>query len=143
MATVTTLQALAQRRLRDLGSHGEPLSARQAALRAEGLVSYETLRLIVKGEHSGRISPQVAEGLSLALQVPLEQIYAAARKRAPQGPFMLPPEADSLDPKERKAVLSVVDAILSAHEGDGLAADQHSHVLAARPTPKRGKPRGR
>jgi hypothetical protein len=114
MGDVSDLQQLVESRLRELGDHRRPLSTRQAAARAGGKVSYETLRLIRTGRHSGSISQEVAEGLALALDVPLSRVLAVAGRRIPQGPFVLPKRAEALTKSERGVVLSVVDAILDA-----------------------------
>ena len=114
MSDVSDLQQLVESRLRELGDHRGPLSTRQAAARAGGKVSYETLRLIRTGRHSGSISQDVAEGLALALDVPLTRVLAVAGRRIPQGPFVLPKRAEALTKSERSVVLSVVDAILDA-----------------------------
>jgi hypothetical protein len=114
MSDVSDLQQLVESRLRELGNARGPLSTRQAAARAGGKVSYETLRLIRTGRHSGSISQDVAEGLALALDVPLTRVLAVAGRRIPQGPFVLPKRAEALTKSERGVVLSVVDAILDA-----------------------------
>ena len=114
MGDVSDLQQLVESRLREMGDHRGPLSTRQAAARAGGKVSYETLRLIRTGRHSGSISQDVAEGLALALDVPLTRVLAVAGRRIPQGPFVLPKRAEALTKSERNVVLSVVDAILDA-----------------------------
>jgi hypothetical protein len=114
VADVSDLQQLVERRLADLGDHRGPMATRQAAGRSGGRVSYETLRLIKKGQHSGSISPEVAEGLALALDVPLSTVLTVAGRRIPQGAFVLPKRAEALTKSERSVVLSVVDAILDA-----------------------------
>jgi hypothetical protein len=114
MTDARNLQNLVERRLRELGNARGPLSARQAAEKSEGLVSYETLRLLLRGQHSGRISRETAEGMAKALDVPLDDVLAVAGQRIPLGPFVLPTRADTLTPPERQTVLSVVDAILNA-----------------------------
>src|SRR3954454_3732809 len=114
MSDVSDLQQLVESRLRELGNARGPLSTRQAAARAGGKVSYETLRLIRTGRHSGSISQDVAEGLALALDVPWAGVLAVAGRRIPQGPFVLPKRAEALTKSERGVVLSVVDAILDA-----------------------------
>src|SRR4051794_41277692 len=62
MGDVSDLQQLVESRLREMGDHRGPLSTRQAAARAGGKVSYETLRLIPTGRTSGSIRQGVAEG---------------------------------------------------------------------------------
>jgi hypothetical protein len=130
MGDVSDLQQLVESRLREMGDHRGPLSTRQAAARAGGKVSYETLRLIRTGRHSGSISQDVAEGLALALDVPLTRVLAVAGRRIPQGPFVLPKRAEALTKSERNVVLSVVDAILDA-AGQNRAPAEHASSAAA------------
>ena len=120
---VGDLQQLVERRLRELGDHRGPMPTRRAAARSEGKVSYETLRLLKLGQHSGAISPEVAEGLALALDVPLATVLEVAGQRIPLGAFVLPKRAETLTKAERAVVLSVVDAILSAAGQDRSAAE--------------------
>jgi hypothetical protein len=136
MSDVSDLQQLVESRLRELGDHRGPLSTRQAAARAGGKVSYETLRLIRTGRHSGSISQEVAEGLALALDVPLSRVLAVAGRRIPQGPFVLPKRAEALTKSERGVVLSVVDAILDA------AAQRRGAGEALRPVAAEGEEPG-
>lgn len=127
MAAVRTLQQLVNDRLRALGDRNGPLSPREAARRANKKVSYETLRLISVGLHSGEITDRVAQGIALALQVDVAQVYAAAGVRPALGRFSLPPRFDRLNLTEREVIVSVGDAILTAStaaraEGPGLRA---------------------
>jgi hypothetical protein len=114
MSRATNLQELVDRRLTELGAGRGPMSTRQAAARSGGKVSYETLRLIKIGQHSGSISQEVAEGIAQALEVPVDDVLRLAGRRIPQGPFVLPRRAETLTKSERAVVLSVVDAILDA-----------------------------
>lgn len=117
------LQQLVERRLRELGDHRGPMPTRRAAARSQGKVSYETLRLLKIGQHSGAISSEVAEGLALALDVPLETVLEVAGQRIPLGPFVLPKRAETLTKAERAVVLSVVDAILGAAAADRTSSE--------------------
>jgi hypothetical protein len=127
MSSASNLQELVDRRLTELGTGRGPMSTRQAAARSDGKVSYETLRLIKIGQHSGSISQEVAEGIAQALDVPVTDVLKLAGRRIPQGPFVLPRRAETLTKSERAVVLSVVDAILDAaaqeREDDGSATD--------------------
>jgi len=137
MGDVSDLQQLVESRLREMGDHRGPLSTRQAAARAGGKVSYETLRLIRTGRHSGSISQDVAEGLALALDVPLTRVLAVAGRRIPQGPFVLPKRAEALTKSERNVVLSVVDAILDA--ADQIREDDEEDESPLRAVAKGGR----
>jgi hypothetical protein len=114
MSSASNLQELVDRRLTELGGTRGAMSTRQAAARSGGKVSYETLRLIKIGQHSGSISQEVAEGIAEALEVPVTDVLRLAGRRIPQGPFVLPRRAETLTKSERSVVLSVVDAILDA-----------------------------
>lgn len=81
-------------------------------------MSYETLRLLKIGRHSGAITHEVAEGLALALDLPVATVLQVAGQRIPLGPFELPARAETLTKAERAVVLSVVDAILQAADQD-------------------------
>jgi hypothetical protein len=112
----TSLQQLVVRRLHDLGDATGPMSARAAAARSRGLVSYETLRVIARGDHSGRISDDTAQGLAFALDVPLSQVYEAMSTPQPTKRWELPARFDRLSPAQRKVVESVAAAMLEAYE---------------------------
>jgi hypothetical protein len=124
------LQQLVDRRLKELGDHRGPMPTRRAAARSEGKISYETLRLLKLGRHSGSITLETAEGLSLALDLPLEAILEVAGQRIPQGPFELPRRADTLTKSERAVVLSVIDAILDAAEQERPGAEAPVQAVA-------------
>lgn len=104
------------RRLAELGTPGKPMSIREATRRARGHVSYEVLRSIARGEHSGRIEDETAEGLSLALDVPLQTVYSIARVPRPLTRWQWPARYDRLDAPQRQIVESVAAALLEAYE---------------------------
>jgi hypothetical protein len=110
------LQQLVVRRLHDLGDATGPMSAREAAKKSRGLISYETLRVIARGDHSGRISDDTAQGLAFALDVPLSQVYEAASAPQPTSRWELPPRFDRLDQSQRRVVEAVAAAMLEAYE---------------------------
>lgn len=123
MSDVTeTLQDLMERRLREMGKRrgrGESISLREAYQRLqdragddEKLPTYEVFRRIRHG-HT-KISDPTASALATMLEVPVEDVYAAARIRPRLSRFELPTRADRLDDSQRQVVLSVVDAILQA-----------------------------
>jgi hypothetical protein len=113
---VNELQNLVLRRLAELGTPGSPMSVRQAAARARGRLTYETLRLISRGEHSGNISDRTAEGVALAIDVPVKEVYAAARVPRPESRWTLPERFDRLDVAQRRLVEDVAAALLEAYE---------------------------
>lgn len=116
-AGVAGLSKLVLERLRELGDKTGPMGAREAARQADGLVSYETLRNLARGvRHTGRITDRTAEGLSRALQVPLERVYEAAGIPAPQGRWEMPRRFDRLNPTQRALVEDVAAALLEAYD---------------------------
>lgn len=113
---VNELQDLVLRRLAELGEPGSPMSVRQAAKRSRGLLNYEVLRQIARGEHSNRITDTTAAGLASALDVPVQDVYNAARVPRPLTRWEWPKRFDRLDVAERKIVEDVAAAILEARE---------------------------
>lgn len=116
------LQHLVLTRLAELGDRTGPLSGREAARRSNGLVSHELIRTIARGQHSGRITDRVAEGLSLALQVPAARIYDAAGIDQPKGRWHWPDRFERLDLAERRLVEDVAAGLLEAREKGRRAA---------------------
>lgn len=113
---VNELQELVQRRLEELGTPDAPLSLRRASERSRGLVSYEILRQILRGEHSGNISDRTAEGISRALDVKVDSVYAAARVPQPRGRWHWPERFDRLDSSQRRLVEDIASALLESYE---------------------------
>jgi hypothetical protein len=92
------------------------MSIREATRRSREHLNYETLRKIARGEHSGDITDQTAEGLSLALDVPVQQVYSAARVPRPLSRWTWPAKYDRLDHEDRRVVEDVAAALLRARE---------------------------
>lgn len=113
---VNELQQLVLRRLDALGDHTGPMSTRAAAERSGGRVSYETLRGIARGTHSGKIADRTAEGIARALDVPVGEVYGAAHVPRPQSRWRWPERFDRLDAAQRRLVEDVAAALLEAHE---------------------------
>lgn len=111
-----TLQDLVLTRLRELGDKTGPMSSREAVRRADGLVSYETVRVIARGLHDGGVTDRVAEGLSRALQVPLARVYDAAGVPQPGDRWELPSRFSRLDAGQRRLVEEVATALLDAYD---------------------------
>lgn len=115
---VDRLQELILTRLRELGDASGPMSLREASRRAEGLISLETFRLLVRGRggrHRGRITDRVAEGLSLALQIPVARVYEAAGAPTPGARWEWPDRFHRLTPAQREVVEDVASTILGAY----------------------------
>lgn len=112
------LQHLVLTRLAELGTPGKPMSAREAARRANGAVSYDTLYQIANGKHSGRLTDPVAEGIASALDVPVSRVYDAAGAPRPQGRWLLPERFDRLSTEQRRLIEDFCAALLKA-DADG------------------------
>lgn len=116
---VDQLQQLILTRLRELGDESGPMSAREAARRAEGLMSLETFRLLARGRgsrHRGRITDRVAEGLALALQVPVARVYEAAGVPSPGRRWDLPERFDRVPPAQRQLLEELAAALLNSYD---------------------------
>lgn len=164
MSDVTeTLQDLMERRLREMGKRrgrGESISLREAYQRLVDYTNdrnreraerneepepapptYEVFRRIRNG-HT-KISDPTATALATMLDVPVGDVYAAARIRPRLGRFELPTRADRLDDSQRQVVVSVVDAILQAgsqaHTGQVPGNVRDLRAAAARSTGKLSK----
>lgn len=110
------LQALMLTRLAELGTPGNPLSIHEATRRADGLASYETMRKIADGRHSGRITDRTAQALERALQVPVQRVYDAAGQPRPLGRWQPPAKFDRLDLEQRRLVEEFARALLEAYD---------------------------
>lgn len=110
------LQHLVVTRLIELGTAGKPMSARQAALRSRGAVSYDTLYRIIRGEHSGRLKDRVIKGISEALELPAADVYEAVGTPRPQTRWLWPERFDRLTPYRRKLVENYASALLEAEQ---------------------------
>lgn len=112
-----TLQDLVLRRLLELGGGKDAMSAREAVRRAdvEGL-SYESLRKIARGEHSGRLTDRTANALAAVLEVPIKVVYEAAGITMPDGPWPWPDRFARLSQPRRRLVEDVAAALLDEYE---------------------------
>lgn len=110
------LRELVLTRLNDLGVKGRPMSARQAALRSAGGVSYDTLYAIANGRHTGRLRDDTARGLADALDVPVERVYEAAGVPRPQTRWQPHERFDRLTIEQRKLLESMGAALLEAEQ---------------------------
>lgn len=108
---VTPLQKLVIDRMADLD-----LSYRAAAARTDGLISHGTLNYIALGQQKpGSITGRTIRGLALALDLPVSKVEKAVADSGDALPveFRMPKKADKLTPKQRKAVLAFVNALLA------------------------------
>jgi hypothetical protein len=106
------LQELVLRRLAELGDTSGPMSAREAVRAAQGKVSYELIRMIARGVHGGAITDRVAEGLSLALRVPVDRVYRAAGIPTPGARWDWPERFSKIPGPQRAIVEDVAAAML-------------------------------
>lgn len=104
-----SLQDLVITRLAELG-----ISARTAAKRSRGGVSYDTLYAIARGEHSGQLADRTAQGIADALDVPLGQVYDAAGIPRRQTRWLPPERFDRLTSAQRKLLEEMAAALLDA-----------------------------
>lgn len=111
-----SLAELVAQRLSDLGDRSGPLSMNAAVNRANGRISYENFRRIARGEHGGQFTDRIAEGLALAIDVPLAEVYRVAGLPQPTGRWELDRKYDRLSLSERVVVENVAAALLSAYE---------------------------
>ena len=112
----SSLAELVAQRLSDLGDRSGPMSMNAAVNRANGRISYENFRRIARGEHGGQFTDRIAEGLALAIDVPLSEVYRVAGLPQPTGRWVLDPKFDRLSLSERVVVENVAASLLSAYE---------------------------
>lgn len=103
----TSLQRLVADRLAELDR-----SYREAARQSGGLVSHGTLQKIATGQHSGRVEESTLRGIALAIDEPVSRVRESAGIRDDFGGFQLPERASKLRPKQRKALLAMMEALL-------------------------------
>lgn len=111
-----SLAELVTERMYQLGDVNGPLSLRQVVDRSGERLSAETVRRIARGDHQGDVSERVAQGLAMALEVPLPRIYEAAGRPRPLTRWEWPTKFDRLSLKQRRLVESVADGFLQAYQ---------------------------
>lgn len=104
-----SLQDLVITRLAELG-----ISARTAAKRSRGGVSYDTLYAIARGEHSGDLRDTTVQGIAGALNLPPGEVYDAAGLPRPVGRWQPPASLDRLSLAQRRLLEDVGSALLDA-----------------------------
>lgn len=110
------LSDLIANRMDTLGGPSGMLSLRNVVQRSGERLSPETLRRILRGEHQGNISDRVAEGLAIALEMPISRIYEAAGLPQPSRRWDWPAKFDRLSMGERAIVEDVARGFLQAYE---------------------------
>ena len=111
--TVNDLQKLITDRMAELD-----LSYRRAATSSGGRVSHATLNSIVTGKHNWRLDESTVEGIAIALDLPISRVRRAAgmAERSNTSEFVLPDKARHLSAKNRRALLYMLEALLSEQE---------------------------
>jgi hypothetical protein len=99
-----------------LGGADGPLSLRNAVARSRGRLSTENLRRIARGEHQGNFSDRVAEGLSIALEIPRAEVYRLAGLPQPKTRWVWDAKYDRLTLAQRAIVEDVASGFLMAYE---------------------------
>lgn len=100
-----------------------------------------TAAKLLNGTH-GQPDEATVEGLSQALREPMSSLRRVMGQPVHDlGEFRLPPRANRLTSKERAAIVSVVDAILAAHDRAGRQIEDGPGLRAV--ARKRGDKRGR
>lgn len=77
-------------------------------------ISHPYLSKLRRGIIPKTVESSLAEAISLAIDMPVDQVLAAAGQPMTPGPFRLPKRADRLTSKERDLVISMVDVLLSS-----------------------------
>lgn len=72
------LQLLLLQRAAELGEPGIPMSIRELVERSGGVLDYDRLRAIGRGERPGVLTVRQAAALADALEVPISEVEAAA-----------------------------------------------------------------
>lgn len=110
------LRDLVIRRRIELGVPGKPAAFKTLAMRSGGRISHEIIRQIEQGTHSGRLGDERVEGLALALGVPVQQVYDAARVPKPGTRWRWNPKYDRLPDDDRRLVEALASRLLALHE---------------------------
>ena len=130
MPGMAELQRLVQDAARTAGGY------RNLARRTGGLVSVSTLNNIATGRHSGRLTDDSIRGIALAIGRPADEIARITGTELTDElpPFVLPKRANRLTQPQRRVIVSVVDAILSAADtvGQKRPARAVTDAMAAR-----------
>lgn len=111
---MTALSDLVNRRLFEMGG----MSNRAMAAASGGLMSHATAAKVVNGRH-GDVEENTIIGLARALHLPESTLRRALGLPNKQAPFVLPDRANRLTPRQRAAIVKVIDAMLVPQEEQG------------------------
>lgn len=109
--TTESLAALVAARRADLH-----LSLREVAEKSDGLLSTTTVNAVENGERL-TVSEDTIRGLSVALDIPLKKVRAAAGYSAEDLPPFKLKRGELLNARERRLVQELVDALIAARRG--------------------------
>ncbi|WP_127572724.1 hypothetical protein [Georgenia faecalis] len=133
-----TLREIADEAVNRNGGVGGRALGRIAESRGLTL-SYTTVDKIRAGTYTSRPKPQTLEALAELSGRPLSVVYEAAGVPMPLRPFAadLPPEADLLEPDQRKAIYGIVRAFVRQNRELYAARRQDKEVVgnAQHPAP--------
>lgn len=112
------LQALIDRRRRELGFAAERMSIRAVARRATERghpISPETVRQLANGSHSGRVDDGTVDALAAALDVSRAELLRAMHETRSSsiGPWEPPEVAHRLSLRQRRALEELIAAMVS------------------------------
>jgi hypothetical protein len=109
---MSELQQLIRKAAHEAGGY------RTLARRSRGAVSHSTLNNLATGRHSGRLKPIQLSGVAAAIGRPAPEVarLLGLAYADPGRPFVLPERANALTPQQRRAVLTIIDVILTAGE---------------------------
>lgn len=110
----------------------EKWSSREIENRADKAgqkVSYAAVSRYLNGNHPAKPSAQVLEAFAAVFGTDVNRLRAAAGQGPVSDRFELPPEADMLDPDERRAVVNLVRVMArrKAEDDATQAEDQAGH----------------
>jgi hypothetical protein len=111
------LAALIRRRLEELGDRSGPMSRREAARRSRGKISDFHLGNLINGTaNPAGISNRIAEGIAAAIDVSIDEVFAAAHVARPMSRWVLPERFDRLPEAKRRLVEELAAALLHSYD---------------------------
>lgn len=130
MTGISELARLIRDAAREAGGY------RTLARRTGGLVSVSTLNNIATGRHSGRLNDASIRGIALAVGTSAQNVARILGTELTDElpPFVLPKRANRLTQPQRRVILSVVDAILTATDTAGRHRATHEGADGAPPS---------
>lgn len=106
------------------------LTGRGIAKASGGLMTHGTAAKLVNATHSSRLDERTVMGLARAIEVPEAQIRRALGMPAKRPPFQLPARADMLNDRQRRALLNLVDVMLTPEVASGKGRESTAGLRA-------------